>query len=193
MVLGPWVHPPLHLWVSSAPRATAWIQGSKSVLSSPLQWFPGGFQSMFQNYSDDRFVAPRENGYRQAGAESGGPSARTSSRVSPVGAARLLCVFPVHSGGCGPCHICGSVVPCGFWRRAAGRTRCLDKESRGQHLITESESTDVLFLRTSRPTSCCLLLLLMAAVEMMPQSHVASANGFPPGVFTPHPLPCGHR
>lgn len=120
MVLGPWVHPPLHLWVSSAPRATAWIQGSKSVLSSPLQWFPGGFQSMFQNYSDDRFVAPRENGYRQAGAESGGPSARTSSRVSPVGAGRLLCVFPVHSGGCGPCHICGSVVPCGFGEEQRG-------------------------------------------------------------------------
>lgn len=102
MVLGPWVHPPLHLWVSSAPRATAWIQGSKWVLSSPLQWFPGGFQSKFQNYSDDRFIAPRENGYRQAGAESGGPSGRTSSRVSPVGAA-AFCVFS-------PCTA-GAVVP----------------------------------------------------------------------------------
>lgn len=67
MVLGPWVHPPLHLWVSSAPRATAWIQGSKSVLSSPLQWFPGGFQSKFQNYSDDRFITPRENGIARPG------------------------------------------------------------------------------------------------------------------------------
>lgn len=135
MVLGPWVHPPLHLWVSSAPRATAWIQGSKSVLSSPLQWFPGGFQSKFQNYSDDRFITPRENGYRQAGAESGGPSARTSSRVSPVGAARLLCVFPVHSGGCGPCHICGSVVPCGFGEEQWGGPGVSTKKAGGNILL----------------------------------------------------------